>query len=60
MSKSMNAFRIPLGPASEPGLSPNQLDKRTREALQMVHAIMPSSRFLTSGVLQNRLTCVFW
>lgn len=63
MSKSMNAFRIPLGPASEPGLSSIQLEKRTREAQQMIHAIMPSSRFLTNGVLQERLTSengLFW
>lgn len=63
MSKSMNAFRIPLGPASEPGLSSIQLEKRTREAQQMIHAVMPSSRFLTNGVLQERLTSengLFW
>jgi len=63
MSKSMNAFRIPLGPAIEPGLSSIQLEKRTREAQQMIHAIMPSCRFLTNGVLQERLTSengLFW
>lgn len=63
MSKSMNAFRIPLGPASEPGLSSIQLEKRTREAQQMIHAMMPSCRFLTNGVLQERLTSengLFW
>lgn len=63
MSKSMNAFRIPLGPAVEPGLNTNQLDMRTREALKMIHAIMPSTRVLTSGVLQKRLISeggLFW
>lgn len=63
MSKSINAFRIPLGPAIEPGLSQDQLDRRTHEALHMVHAVMPSSRILTSGILQKRLTSengLFW
>lgn len=63
MSKSMTAFRIPLGPANDPGLSTSQLDRRTREAQQMIHAIMPSSRVLTEGLLQKRLTSengLFW
>ncbi len=63
MSNPMNAFRTPLGPAVEPGLSTSQLVKKTREAQQMIHAIMPSTRLLTSGVLQKRLTSengLFW
>lgn len=63
MSKPMTAFRIPLGPATEPGLSSGQLEKRTREAQHIIHAVMPSSRVLTHGVLQKRLTSengLFW
>jgi hypothetical protein len=63
MSNPMNAFRTPLGPAVEPGLSTSQLVKKTLEAQQMIHAIMPSTRLLTSGVLQKRLTSengLFW
>lgn len=64
MSKTtIHAFRIPLGPATDPGLSTSQLEKRTWEAEQMIHAIMPSTRFLTNGVLQKRLITengLFW
>lgn len=63
MSKPMTAFRIPLGPATAPGLSTGQLEKRTREAQHMIHAVMPSSCILIHGVLQKRLTSengLFW
>ena len=63
MSKLTNAFRIPLGPAGKPGLSQFQLNNRTKEALQMIHSVMPSTRFLTGGVLQTRLISedgLFW
>lgn len=63
MSNPMNVFRIPLGPAVEPGLSTSQLKKRTQEAQQMIHTIMPSTRFLTSSILQQRLISengLFW
>lgn len=63
MSNLINAFKIPLGPATEPGLSTTQLKKRTEEALKMIHTIMPSTRLLTSSVLQKRLVSengLFW
>jgi hypothetical protein len=63
MSNLINAFKIPLGPAAEPGLSQTQLKKRMEEAQKMIHAIMPSTRLLTSSVLQKRLISengLFW
>lgn len=63
MSKPINVFRVPLGPATEPGLSTMQLEKRSREARHMIRAIMPTTRSLMHSVLTERIISsngLFW
>lgn len=55
MPHSINAFKVPLGPAGEPGLTNEQLEERHREVLKLVHAAMPSSRLLTGTLLKERI-----
>jgi hypothetical protein len=55
MPNSINAFKVPLGPAGEPGLTNEQLKERHREVLKLVHAAMPSSRLLTGTLLKERI-----
>ena len=54
MAEAIHVFSIPLGSAKQ-GLTNRQISLRKNKARAIVHATMPSSKYLTNSLLRERI-----